>query len=125
MGNIDSIRDWGHAKDFVNAMYLMLQHDEPDDFVIATGETHTVREFIEKAFLMKGLQISWKGEMGSLSEVGVDQNGIIRICMNGKYFRPTEVAYLQGDATKAKRLLGWGPECSFEELIAEMVDKDT
>ena len=125
MGNIDSIRDWGHAKDFVNAMYLMLQHDEPDDFVIATGETHTVREFIEKAFLIKGLQISWKGETGSLSEVGVDQNGIIRICMNGKYFRPTEVAYLQGDATKAKRLLGWEPECSFEQLITEMVDKDT
>jgi len=125
MGNIDSVRDWGHAKDFVRAMHLMLQHKEPDDFVIATGETHSVRVFIEKAFAIKGMYITWCGEKGSVEETGVDQNGIVRIRINEKYFRPTEVSYLQGDATKAEALLGWKPEYSFEALIREMVATDT
>ena len=125
MGNIDAVRDWGHAKDFVKAMYLMLQHKEPDDFVIATGETHSVREFIEKAFALRGYDITWTGEKGTLEETGVDKNGIVRIRIDAKYFRPTEVSYLQGDATKAETLLGWTPEYTFDALVHEMVAADT
>jgi GDPmannose 4,6-dehydratase len=125
MGNIDSIRDWGHAKDYVEAMYLMLQQEKPDDFVIATNETHSVREFIEKTFAMRDLKIQWQGERGSLEEVGVDQNGVVRIRIHPRYFRPTEVAYLQGDATKARTELHWEPKISFDELVQEMVQYDT
>ena len=125
LGNLDSVRDWGHAKEYVEAMYLMLQQEKPDDFVIATNETHTVREFIEKAFALKGLKIEWQGERGSLDEVGVDQNGVVRIRIHPKYFRPTEVAYLHGDASKANRLLNWKPKITFDELVEEMVRCDT
>lgn len=124
MGNIDSVRDWGHAKDYVEAMYLMLQNDIPDDFVVATNTIHTVREFIEKAFKLRNINITWIGEKGSINEVGVDDNLNIRIKINPKYFRPTEVEYLQGDATKAYNSFGWKSKTSFEELIKEMVDSD-
>jgi len=124
MGNIESVRDWGHAKDYVYAMYLMLQQNIPDDFVIATNETHTVREFIEKSFARKNIHITWQGIRGSEDEIGVDENGIIRIKINSKYFRPTEVKYLQGDPLKAQKKLGWKPKISFDEIITEMVEAD-
>ena len=95
LGNIDSKRDWGHAKDYVKGMWLMLQQDKPDDYVLATGETYTVREFIERAFAFKGYKIHWEGE--GLKEVGVDQNDIIRVTINAKYYRPCEVDLLLGD----------------------------
>lgn len=119
MGNLDSVRDWGHAKDYVRAMYLMLQQENPEDFVIATNETHTVREFIEKTFSMKGIHIKWDGD------TGIDQNGIIRIKTNPIYFRPVDVCYLQGSYEKAKNLLNWKPEISFDQLVQEMVDNDS
>lgn len=123
MGNLDAVRDWGHAKDFVEAMYLMLQHDQPDDFVIATGETHTVREFIEIAFEKKGIPLTWKNH--GLNEIGVDSNGVTRIKIHPKYYRPTDVVYLQGDASKAKKELGWSRQISFEAMIEEMLMVDT
>ena len=119
MGNLDSVRDWGHAKDYVEAMYLMLQQEQPDDFVIATNETHTVREFIEKAFALKGLFLTWNGNEG------VDQCGVIRIKTTQKYMRPAEVDYLCGDSTKAMKILGWKPKITFDELVHEMVESDT
>ena len=123
MGNIDSLRDWGHARDYVEAMYLMLQQDKPDDFVIATGEQHSVRELIELSFSKVGINIEWSGE-------GVDLKG--RCSATGKtlleidpaYFRPTEVETLLGDPTKAKQKLGWEPKVMFEELVDEMVAAD-
>lgn len=119
LGNLDAVRDWGHAKDYVEAMYLMMQQEKPDDFVIATGQTHTVREFIEKAFEMKGMKITWTGD------IGTDQFGKIRITSNEKYKRPLEVKYLQGDSSKARRVLGWKEKYTFEKLIEEMVSVDT
>lgn len=124
IGNLDASRDWGHAKDFVRAMYLMLQSDEPKDYVIATGETHTVREWVVKAFALKGITLTWKGHQGSLEEVGVDNEGRIRIEVDPKYYRPTEVPYLLGDASKARKELGWCPEYTFEDLLKEMVGAD-
>jgi len=106
LGNLDAKRDWGHAQDYVDAMWLMLQQDEPDDYVVATGETHSVREFCEKAF----------------SHVGLDYKEFVRT--DPQLFRPAEVALLQGDASKAKRVLGWEPKKSFDQLIREMVDHD-
>ena len=123
MGNIDSLRDWGHAKDYVKGMWKMLQADEPDDFVLSTGEFHTVREFIEKAFAMRGFQIAWRGE--GVDEVGYDVNtGRELIVINERYFRPAEVDRLLGDSSKARNVLGWTSETSFEELIQDMVDND-
>lgn len=123
MGNIDAKRDWGNAKDYVEGMWLMLQQDEPDDYVLATGETHTIREFIEKAFSMRGYNIKWKGEKED--EIGYDVNtGRELIFIDKKYYRPTEVDILIGDATKAKQKLGWQSKTSFEELIKMMVDTD-
>lgn len=119
LGNIDAVRDWGHARDYVEAMYLMMQQEKPDDFVIATQETHTVREFVEKAFALKGFVITWVGD------IGFDQFGKIRIKTNEKYKRPLEVKYLQGDSSKAKRILGWQPKITFEQLVNEMVVTDT
>lgn len=118
MGNIDSKRDWGHAKDYVKAMHTMLQQDAPDDYVIATNEIHTVREFIEKAFMVIGKTIQWFGD------VGKDQDGIVRVKVDSRYFRPTEVPYLKGDSSKAKRLLGWIPEFTFDQLVKTMVESD-
>ena len=120
LGNLDAKRDWGHAKDFVEAMWLMLQQDEPDDYVIATGVQYSVRDFVEAAAPYFGMKIEWMGE--GLSEVGYDWNTkrpIIKV--DSKYFRPAEVETLLGDATKAKEKLGWEPKISFNELIEDMV----
>ena len=119
LGNLDSKRDWGHAKDYVKGMWLMLQQDKPDDYVLATGKTYTVREFIERAFAFKGYKIHWEGE--GLKEVGVDQNDIIRVTINAKYYRPCEVDLLLGDAKKAEKELGWKREFdTVDKLIEDM-----
>ena len=119
LGNLDSKRDWGHAKDYVQGMWLMLQQDKPDDYVLATGKTYTVREFIERAFAFKGYKIHWEGE--GLKEVGVDQNDIIRVTINAKYYRPCEVDLLLGDASKAEKELGWVREYdTLDKLIEDM-----
>ena len=120
LGNLDAKRDWGHAKDYVRAMWLMLQQDEPDDYVIATGEQYSVREFVDKTSPFFGVKIEWMGE--GLDEVGYDWNTkktIIRV--SDRYFRPTEVESLLGDASKAKKVLGWEPEITFDQLIEDMV----
>ena len=120
LGNLDAKRDWGHAKDYVRAMWMMLQQDEPDDYVIATGQQHSVRDFVEKTAPYFGISINWMGE--GLDEVGYDWNlkrPIVKV--SDKYFRPTEVDSLLGDASKAKEKLGWEPEITFDELIEDMV----
>jgi GDPmannose 4,6-dehydratase len=123
LGNLDAKRDWGHARDYVEGMWRMLQQQTPDDFVLATGETHPVREFIEKSFGLKGIQLAWKGE--GVNEIGYDKNtGRELIFVDPKYFRPTEVDLLLGDATKAKNELGWESSTPFDELISEMVRHD-
>ena len=123
MGNLDSKRDWGHAKDYVEGMWRMLQQDHPDDYVLSTNEYHSVREFIEKAFTLKGFNIQWKGS--GLSEVGYDEEtGRELIFVSEKYFRPAEVQELLGDSSKAKSKLGWVPTILFEELVKEMVEED-
>jgi len=123
LGNLDAKRDWGFAKDYVEAMWLMLQHDEPDDFVIATGETHTVREFVEKAFMHAGITIRWEGK--DVDEVGINAaTGEAIVKVDPRYFRPTEVEHLLGDPSKAKDKLGWVPHITFEELVKEMVAAD-
>jgi GDPmannose 4,6-dehydratase len=119
LGNLNAKRDWGHARDFVEAMWLMLQQDEPDDYVIATGEQYSVREFVEEAAPYFGMKIAWEGE--GLDEVGYDTysgNQVIQV--NPKYFRPAEVETLLGDATKAKKKLGWEPKILFKQLVEDM-----
>lgn len=112
LGNIDSKRDWGHARDYVEAMWLMLQQDEPEDYVIATGESHSVREFVEAAFKYVGTQIIWEGH--GVAEVGKDAaTGTVRVRVNPKFFRPTEVELLLGDSTKARNKFGWKPKVTF------------
>jgi GDPmannose 4,6-dehydratase len=119
LGNLNAKRDWGHAKDFVEAMWLMMQQDEPDDYVIATGEQYSVREFVEVAAPYFGMKIVWEGE--GLNEVGYDTySGNQVIAINHKYFRPAEVETLLGDATKAKEKLGWEPKISFKQLVEDM-----
>ena len=119
LGNLNAKRDWGHAQDFVEAMWLMLQQEEPDDFVIATGVQYSVRDFVEEAAPYFGMNIVWEGE--GLNEVGIDKNtGKTIIKVNPKYFRPAEVETLLGDATKAKEKLGWEPKISFEQLVEDM-----
>ncbi len=119
LGNLNAKRDWGHAKDFVEAMWLMLQQDKPDDYVIATGEQYSVREFVEAAAPYFGMNIEWQGE--GLDEVGIDKNtGLVRVIVHPKYFRPAEVETLLGDSTKAKEKLGWEPKTSFEQLVEDM-----
>ena len=119
LGNLNSKRDWGHAADFVRAMWMMLQQNEPDDYVIATGEQYSVREFVEKSAPYFGMKIAWMGE--GLEEVGYDTiSGNQVIAVNPKYFRPAEVETLLGDATKAKQKLGWEPKISFDELVEDM-----
>jgi GDPmannose 4,6-dehydratase len=118
LGNLNAKRDWGHAKDFVEAMWLMLQEPEPDDYVIATGEQYSVKQFVETAAPYFGMIIKWEGE--GLNEVGVDQNGMVRIRVNEKYFRPAEVETLLGDPSKAKKKLGWRPKFTFEKLVEDM-----
>jgi GDPmannose 4,6-dehydratase len=123
MGNLDAKRDWGHASDFVEGMWRMLQVDEPKDYVLSTNEFHSVREFIEKAFLLKGFNIKWKGE--GLNEIGYDYNtGKELIFVSEKYFRPAEVDELLGDSTKARNELDWTPKYSFDDLVKEMVEHD-
>ncbi|MDP3958239.1 MAG: GDP-mannose 4,6-dehydratase [bacterium] len=123
LGNLDAKRDWGHAKDFAYGMWLMLQHKEPDDFVLATGETHSVREFAEEAAKCLGMEIVWKGK--GIKEKGVDRTtGKSIIEIDQKYFRPAEVDVLLGDASKAKKRLGWKPRIKFRELVKLMVEAD-
>ncbi|GFQ99236.1 GDP-mannose 4,6 dehydratase [Trichonephila clavata] len=123
LGNLDSKRDWGHARDYVEAMWMMMQQEKPEDFVIATGESHSVREFVEVAFKHVGKEIVWEGS--GLEEVGKEkETGIVRVKVNTRYFRPTEVDFLLGDSTKAKEKIGWKPKTSFEQLVHEMVDSD-
>ena len=123
LGNIDSLRDWGHAKDYVYGMWLILQNATPDDFVLSTNEYHSVREFVEKTFALKGFQIKWKGE--GVNEIGYDENtGRELIFISDKYFRPAEVDELLGDSTKARTELGWTLNYSFDDLVREMVDYD-
>jgi len=126
LGNIDAKRDWGHARDYVEGMWMMLQVDKPDDYVLATGETHTVREFVEKAFACVGTTIAWKGPTGTVDEIGVDTNDTDRVLVriDPRYFRPTEVDLLLGDPTKAKDKLGWVAKTSFDDLVKEMVQAD-
>lgn len=123
LGNLHSKRDWGYAPDYVEAMWLMLQHDKPEDFVIATGETHTVREFVEEASKAIGFDLVWKGE--GVNEIGIDKKtGKTIIKIDKNYFRPTEVDLLIGDASKAKTLLGWEPSVRFYELVDIMAQAD-
>jgi GDPmannose 4,6-dehydratase len=123
LGNIDAKRDWGHANDYVEAMWLMLQHDTPEDFVIATGETRTIREFIETAFKTQNIDITWKGQ--GVDEVGIrSDTGAVVVSVDPTYFRPAEVDLLIGDATKAKKKLGWTAKTSFKQLVEEMVHSD-
>ena len=124
LGNMDSLRDWGYAKDYVECMWMILQHDTPEDFVIATGEQHTVRDFTEKAFLANGIEIVWKGE--GLEEKGYDKKtGKMMVCVNPAWFRPTDVDNLWGDPTKARTILGWNPQkTSYEELVRIMAQHD-
>jgi len=123
MGNIDSRRDWGDARDYVKGMYLILQQDKPDDYVLATGETHSVREFIELAFAEAGRKIEWRGQ--GVEEEGVDETtGDVLVKIDPRYFRPTEVDLLLGDPGKARKVLGWKHEVTFPQLVKEMVASD-
>jgi len=123
LGNLDAKRDWGFARDYVRAMWMILQQDTPDDFVIATGEAHSVREFVEKAFKEVEIEIAWEG--AGLNEVGRDaKTGHVLIKIDPRYFRPTEVEFLLGDPSKAKTKLGWQPKTSFDELVKMMVQED-
>lgn len=122
LGNINTRRDWGHAKDYVEMQWLMLQQDRPEDFVIATGVQHSVRDFVNAAAHELGIQITWKGE--GLEEKGYDERGQCIVAIDPSYFRPTEVETLLGDATKAKEKLGWAPRITFNEMVSEMVRED-
>ena len=124
LGNMDSLRDWGYAKDYVECMWMILQHETPEDFVIATGEQHTVRDFTEKAFAANGITIRWEGE--GIDEKGYDaETGKMLVCVNPQWFRPTDVDNLWGDPTKAKTVLGWNPQkTSYPELVRIMAEHD-
>lgn len=124
LGNMDSLRDWGYAKDYVECMWMMLQQETPEDFVIATGEQHTVRDFTERAFRANGMELCWKGQ--GLEEKGYDQKtGRMLVCVNPAWFRPTDVNNLLGDPTKARTVLGWNPQkTSYEELVRIMAEHD-
>lgn len=123
LGTLTSMRDWGHAKDYVEAMWQMMQQDEPDDFVIATGEVHSVKEFVEASFKEIGRTIEWSGE--GVDEVGKEkETGTVRVRVNPKYYRPAEVEFLQGDPTKAKTKFGWTPTITFAALVKDMMQAD-
>lgn len=126
LGNLDAKRDWGHARDYVEGMWRMLQAEKADDYVLATGETHTVREFVEKAFKAVGIEVKWKGPPGTVDEIGYDaadpEHEIVKV--DPSYFRPTEVDLLLGDPSKAKKALGWESKTPFDQLVTEMVEAD-
>ena len=122
LGNMDSLRDWGHAKDYVEMQWLMLQQEQPEDFVIATGVQYSVRDFVNAAGKELGMTISWQG--AGVDEKGYDANGKCVVEVDPRYFRPTEVETLLGDASKAKNKLGWTPKITFDQLVAEMVRED-
>ena len=122
LGNLDSKRDWGHAKDFVEAQWLILQQDQPDDYVIATGKQYSIKEFVDAAFHEVGINIRWNGK--GIDEKGYNDSGKVLVEVDPRYFRPTEVEALLGDPTKAKEKLGWQPKVTFKELVAEMVRED-
>ncbi len=123
LGNLDAKRDWGHARDYVEAMWLMMQHPQGDDYVIATGETHSVREFVELAFAEIGRKIEWRGN--SADEKGVDaKTGEVLVAIDERYLRPTEVDVLLGDPSKARQKLGWRHKTAFNDLVREMVEAD-
>ena len=123
LGNLNAKRDWGYAPEYVEAMWQMLNHDGPDDFVVATGETHSVREFAEKSFAVAGYQLCWEGQ--GKEEIGVDKNtGRTLVEVDPRYFRPADVEVLKGDASKAERVLGWKHETRFDELVRIMVESD-
>ncbi|MCY4239752.1 MAG: GDP-mannose 4,6-dehydratase [Rhodospirillaceae bacterium] len=123
LGNLDARRDWGYARDYVEGMWLILQQDQPDDYVLATGETRSVRDFVEAAFATVGREIEWSGS--GIDEVGRERgSGIVRVIVDPVYFRPTEVDLLLGDPAKAKRVLGWEPRTPFDEMVREMVNGD-
>lgn len=122
LGNIDSLRDWGHAKDYVEMQWLMLQQEQPDDFVIATGVQYSVRDFVNAAAKELDIKITWQGT--GVNETGTDENGRVIVKVDPRYFRPTEVETLLGDPSKAKEKLGWTPKTSFQELVSEMVRED-
>lgn len=123
LGNLDAKRDWGHARDYVEGMWLMLQQDQPEDYVLSTNECHSVREFVEKSFAVVGVPIQWQGS--GEEEVGVDaRNGRVLVRVDPRYYRPTEVDLLLGDSTKARKRLGWKPRVQFDELVQEMTLAD-
>ena len=123
LGNLDAMRDWGHARDYVEGMWRILQQDEPDDYVLATGEAHSVREFVELAFQAIGVEIAWRGE--GIAEKGIDSStGKELVAVDPRYFRPTEVDYLLGDPRKAHEKLGWRHTTTFKDLVQEMVESD-
>jgi GDPmannose 4,6-dehydratase len=123
LGNLDAVRDWGHARDYVQGMWMIVQQDEPDDYVLATCERHTVREFVEKAFACVNRDIEWCGK--GIKETGIDvRSGRVLVEVDPRYFRPTEVDLLLGDPSKAHQRLGWRHKTSFEDMIKEMVASD-
>jgi GDPmannose 4,6-dehydratase len=123
LGNLEAKRDWGYAKEYVEGMWMMLQHHEPDDYVLATGETHSIKEFVEKACSIVGYDIQWEGKNENLK--GIDRkSGKVIVETSKDFYRPAEVDILLGDATKAKKVLGWEPKTSFEKLVEIMVDAD-
>lgn len=123
LGNLEAKRDWGHAKDFVIGMWMMLQQKEPDDYVLGTGETHSVREFVERAFAVAGVTVEWRGR--GVEEIGVDKaTGAVIVRIDARYFRPTEVDLLLADPSKARTVLGWTHKTTFTQLVAEMVRAD-
>ena len=122
LGNLDAKRDWGHARDYVEGMWLMMQREHPGDYVLATGEAHSVRDFVECAFAEVGTHIEWRGD--GLDEVGVNEHGQVLISIDPRYFRPTEVEFLLGDPSKARTELGWQHHVSFRDLVSEMVRED-
>jgi GDPmannose 4,6-dehydratase len=122
LGNLDALRDWGHARDYVEMMWLMLQQDEPDDFVIATGQQYSVREFVRRAAEVLEMDLTFEGQ--GLNEVARDREGNVVVRVDPRYFRPAEVETLLGDASKAKQQLGWTPSTRFTELVEEMARAD-